>query len=100
MKHIVIEANCFYEEGKEIPKCCKLGVENVSINCLKYDSENRQYCPYLVFGTTKATLVLTDEEGHAINADGYWGDINMSDEEWIKEEGEWIDKQNRYISNN
>jgi len=101
LNHIVIEANCFFdldeEETNQIPRCCKYGPGNVSINCLKYDECNHNHCPHLVFGTAKASLVLTDGEGNAINSDSYWGDLKMSEEEWIKEEEIWIQKKNAQI---
>lgn len=97
MKHIVIEAHCFHEESNEIPKCCLLGPGNISFNCLRYNGENNQYCKYLTFGTARATLVLVDDEGEAINANAFWADLKLSDEEWIQKENEWIDKQNKYL---
>ncbi|WP_432663372.1 hypothetical protein R9X47_22675 [Wukongibacter baidiensis] len=102
MKHIVIEAKCLYyfieDTEKQIPSCCKYEPGRVGTLCFKFNEEKHKYCPYLGIGTAKASLVLTDGEGEAINADGYWGDFKMSEEDWIKEEKKWIEKQNRYIS--
>lgn len=102
MRNILIEANCIYNIDKKdddlVPNCCMLGPNNVSINCFKYNKDKNKYCPFLVFGTAKTTIVLTDEYGNVINSDGFWGDLKLSEEEWRRKEKEWIDKQNAYLS--
>lgn len=107
MKHLIIEANCMYDFEKKnninVPVCCKHSAGSISINCLGYQEEKRQMCPYLVFGTAKSTLVLTDEEGEAINSVSFWDDLKLSSEEWKMRERAWIRKSNdilQEMSNN
>lgn len=101
MKHIVIEANCFYDSyengNKAVPKCCKFGTNNISINCLKFNEGENRYCPFLVFGSARTTLVLTEQNGNAVNSGSFWGDLKLSEEEWVRKEKEWIEKQSDYI---
>ena len=47
MKHIMVEANCMYwlyetEEVVNNPECCKYGIGNLSLNCLKYDESSKK----------------------------------------------------------
>ncbi|MGG4220499.1 hypothetical protein ABEW32_20040 [Paenibacillus jamilae] len=46
-KHIVLEANCFYEDNEENrdSKCCK---GNIGVHCLTYNQDGHQICPNLV----------------------------------------------------
>jgi hypothetical protein len=100
MKHIAIEANCFFnidrDENECKPECCIYDPGNVSINCLMYDKN--QYCPFLVFGHARTTILLTEQKGNVVNADCFWGDLKLSEAEWIKQEKKWIEKQNDYIN--
>lgn len=102
MNHIIIEGNCFYNSDKKkyeaAPECCKFGPNNISINCLKFNEGTNQYCPFLVFGSTRTALVLTDPNGITTNSSSYWGDLKLSDEEWVIKEKEWMEKQNSYIN--
>ncbi|KAJ50065.1 hypothetical protein CTM_19904, partial [Clostridium tetanomorphum DSM 665] len=97
MKHIVMEANCFYDsdkkENESVPKCCKFGPNNISINCLKFNEGENRYCPFLVLGSARTTLVLTEQNGNAVNSDSFWGDLKLSEEDWLRKEKEWIEKQ-------
>lgn len=103
MNHIAIEANCFYDsdkkENESAPKCCNFGPNNISINCLKFNEGANQYCPFLVFGSARTTLVLTEKNGNAINSHSFWADLKLSEEEWVRREKEWIEKQNNRINN-
>ena len=101
MTNILIEANCIFDyddKNTTLPKCCLRGQNKIGINCLKYNGDIHQYCPFLIFGTAKATLALTDGEGDVINSNVFWGDLKMSAEEWKQKENEWIIKQNSYLS--
>lgn len=80
-----------------MPNCCIYRPNNISINWLKYNEDKKQYCPFLIFGTARATIALSDGSGNVINSNGFWGDLKLSEEEWIQKENEWIDKQNEYI---
>ena len=101
MRNILIEANCIFDydnKDKSVPDCCLYGPNEISVNCLKHNGNMHQYCPFLIFGTAKATLALTDGDGDVINSDMFWGDFNMSSEVWIQKENEWINKHNKYFS--
>ncbi|WP_310602853.1 hypothetical protein [Anaerosporobacter sp.] len=101
MKNILLEGNCMYnfekEVNTELPNCCICGVNNVSINCLKYDEDKRIYCPYLALGTAKTTIALTDEQGYVVEADGFWADLSLSADEWRQKEKEWVKEKRHYI---
>ena len=103
MKHLLIEANCMYwfEETKEEVnnlECCKFGIGNISLNCLKYDETSNKMCPYLAFGTPSTTLALTDKSGEVINAETFFDDFDLSSEEWERREEEWIKRCNNLIN--
>ncbi|URZ05797.1 hypothetical protein [Clostridium felsineum] len=102
MKHIVVEANCFYDinkkEGEKVPKCCEFGANNISNNCLEFDGTSNKYCPFLVFGSAKTTLVLTEQKGNVINSNSFWADLSLSEEEWKKREKEWLEDKNKLIN--
>lgn len=57
----------------------------IGIHCLKYDESRHKCCEYLDIGTTRVQLLLTDSNGNVVNSKGYWGDIDMTEEEWIEE---------------
>ncbi len=100
MRNILIEANCIFdwdEENKTPPTCCLKGENEIGINCLKYNGDSHQYCPFLIFGTARATLALTDGDSDVINSDIFWTDPDISSEEWIQKENEWIAKQYKYL---
>lgn len=98
MKHLIIEANCIFDYEEEnninVPKCCKYGIGNVSVNCLSYQKETNRVCPYLVFGTAKSSLALVDKNGEVVNAVSFWGDLRLSEEEWNLKEEKWITRCN------
>lgn len=101
MKYLLIEANCVFdyevESNSNVPKCCKDGIGNVSLNCLNYQKGTNSFCPYLIFGTAKSTLALSEKNGEIINANSFWGDLRLSEEEWNLKEEKWIEKCNGII---
>lgn len=98
-KHIVVEANCLYEENKDnkSSKCCK---GNIGIHCLAYNQDGHQICPYLVFGKSRTSVVATNKDGLAVDYSIFWTDENLSPEEWIRKEEEWLEEQRRILRMN
>lgn len=97
---IAIEGKCLYlisEDKQEIPKCCKYRPGVVGKHCLLFDESKHMYCKYLGIGTARAQMILTGSDGDVINSKGFWGDLDMTEDEWIKEEKKWILKQNKEI---
>ncbi|WP_341278987.1 hypothetical protein [Paenibacillus sp. FSL H8-0537] len=98
-KHIVIEANCFYEDNDEHidTKCCK---GNIGMHCLTYNQEGNQICPNLVFGKSRTSVIATDKDGHAIDSSVFWTDEKLGPEEWVKREEAWLHEQRRLMNMN
>ncbi len=95
-KHIVLEANCIYDENdkNQNSKCCK---GNISIQCLTYNQDGYQICPNLIFGKSRTSIIATDKVGNAIDSSSFWTDEKLSPEEWIKREEAWLDEQRRLM---
>ena len=88
--HILIEGHCFYDnEISKLPKCCKFGPSNLSLNCLNYDIENKKYCPFLAFGSARSTKVLTDERSVVIDFD-LFEKFEVSQKEYLDLEKKWL----------
>lgn len=102
MKHLMVETNCIYDlmetNNIHVPECCKFGVGNISINCLKYHETSNKICPYLIFGTAKSTFALTDKSGEIINAVSFFDDLKLSPEEWDRREEAWIKRCNDILN--
>lgn len=101
MKHLVIEANCIYDKenngSNSIPACCRLGPKNISNSCLLFEEESNKMCPYLVFGMARSSLVLTDKRGDVINSTSFFGDLNLSSDEWNEKEETWLQESNTVL---
>lgn len=97
---IAIEGKCLYfisKEKQEVPKCCKYEPGVVGKHCLLYDESKYMYCKYLGIATARAQILLTNSDGDVVNSKGFWGDLDMSENDWVKEENKWILKQNKEI---
>ncbi len=90
--HILIEAHCFFDKRNDtLPKCCKYGFGNVSVNCLKYDENKKAYCPFLGFSKARSTKVLSDQEGKIIDFDAF-ETFDMTEKEYIDLEKRWLEE--------
>ena len=100
LKHIVIEGTCFFDvtNSANKPACCKSGPGNIGVHCLSFDEKERKLCPYFAFGTARSSIVLTDQKGDSVGFNGFWSDEDLSDEEWLKQEEEWIIKWKKKLS--
>lgn len=98
-KHIVIEANCFYEDDEvnRYSKCCK---GNIGVHCLTYNQDGHQICPNLVFGKSRTSVIVTDKDGSAVDSSTFWTDEKLSPEEWVKREEKWLDEKRRLMNMN
>lgn len=96
-KHIVMEANCFYEDGEDNhnSKCCK---GKIGIHCLTYNQDGHQICPNLVFGKSRSSVVVTDQDGLAVDYSTFWTDEKLSPEEWIRREALWLEEQRKLMN--
>ncbi|MDQ1236451.1 hypothetical protein QE450_003949 [Paenibacillus sp. SORGH_AS306] len=95
-KHIVMEANCFYEDSEDNhdANCCK---GKIGIHCLTYNQDGYQICPNLVFGKSRSSVVATDKEGFAVDYSTFWTDEKLSPEEWIRRETLWLEEQKKLL---
>ncbi|MFT9368873.1 hypothetical protein [Paenibacillus polymyxa] len=98
-KHIILEANCFYEDNEENydSKCCK---GNIGVHCLTYKQDGHQICPNLVFGKSRTSVIATDKDGNAVDSSTFWTDEKLSPEEWVRREEEWLDEKRRLMNMN
>ena len=97
--HIVLEAYCSYEDNEErvIPKCCSEKPGIVGYHCLQDAISKNSICPYFSFNSAKSTLVLTDKTGKSIEYDSFFGDLDLSERDWLAQEERWINKWKKEI---
>jgi hypothetical protein len=92
-KHVVVEGHCFYdvEENKpeNIPQCCQYSPGNVGLHCLKHGEG--KYFPFFAFGTARASVIVIDGTGEAVNGTCFFPDNahKLSDTEFVEQEKEW-----------
>lgn len=112
--HIVIEGYCMYTdeeahadknindyikmEGMIPPKCCMKRPGLVGSYCLKFDDDQDRYSPFLAFGTSRSSVVLTNIEGQKEHSKIFWTSDDLTDEKWIEREKQWIDTWKKRIS--
>ncbi|MGE8033465.1 hypothetical protein [Lysinibacillus sp. NPDC093692] len=97
--HIVLEGYCSFEEneGEEIPKCCSEKPGILGYHCLQDAVSKNNICPYFSFNSARSTLVLTDKNGKAIEFDSFFGDLDLSEKDWLVQEERWIKKWRKTI---
>lgn len=102
-KHIVVEGYCFFESNKnkenKIPEFCINGPGSLGLQCIAGNEDNNMRCPYFAFGKARSTIIVTDEEGEDFACAGF--DVedaqNLSEEEYLEKEKEWINNWSEKI---
>jgi len=95
-KHIVVEGHCFYdsdssekEESKDLDRC-RNKIGEVGLHCLELNKG--KLCAYLGYGKARASIVVTDSKGEAVNGSCFFPEdaFKLSDKDFVEKENEWI----------
>lgn len=92
-KYLLLEAVCFYDNEGEF-KCPTAG--NISNSCI-FTKEGISVCEYLFLQKARAAIAVTDDNGNAVNGSEYFGGFELSDEEYVQKEKEWVSKCSELI---
>ncbi|MBS1703604.1 MAG: hypothetical protein JST12_18210 [Armatimonadetes bacterium] len=92
---VVLEVSCHIGDGDEVPVWCKYGPGNPNVHCMMGDSGGSEPCQFVAWGTSPASLVLTDKDGESVAETGFDGDAELPDGEFARQEREWIDSKRK-----
>lgn len=105
-KHIVIEGYCFYnsDQNKDriVPQFCINGPDNLGLHCIAGVEGGNERCPYFAFGQARSTVIVTDENGQDFGCNGFYIEDahSLSEEEYLRNEKEWINTWAKKINKN
>lgn len=90
VKYLLFEAVCFFDDSNAEFKCPTGG--NISNSCIFTADKGISVCEHLCVKKAGATAAVTDTNGNVVNASEFFGDLELTDNEYAEKEKEWIIK--------